>query len=75
MPADPLSFRWDRDFIRRIDAARGTTSRSAYVRQGVLALLEADEGVDTAVLAVTSASDHNPTCRCLKCERARGNVS
>jgi hypothetical protein len=31
----PLSFRWDPEFIARIDAARGDVSRSLFVRRAV----------------------------------------
>lgn len=29
----PISFRWDPEFVARIDAARGDVSRSAWVRR------------------------------------------
>ncbi len=33
--AQPISFRWDEDFIAAIDAARGKTKRSTFVRDAV----------------------------------------
>lgn len=35
MAASPLSFRWDEEFIARVDAARGAVPRSAFVRECV----------------------------------------
>lgn len=39
----PVSFRWHKDFIERIDLARGSVSRSAFVRDAVEKKIEADE--------------------------------
>lgn len=33
--AQPLSFRWDEEFVARIDSARGDVSRSLWVRRAV----------------------------------------
>jgi hypothetical protein len=35
MPPQPLSFRWDREFVARIDEARGDIPRSVFVRRCV----------------------------------------
>lgn len=37
--AVPVSFRWDEDFVRRIDAARGDVPRSVFVRRAVEAVI------------------------------------
>jgi hypothetical protein len=35
MPPQPLSFRWDPEFVARIDDARGDVPRSKFVRRAV----------------------------------------
>jgi hypothetical protein len=50
MAAVPLSFRWDKDFVARVDAARGAVPRSAFVRECVERVL-GPEGVPGKISA------------------------
>jgi hypothetical protein len=42
--AVPVSFRWDEEFVRRLDEARGLVPRSAFVRAAVDRAIGEDEG-------------------------------
>lgn len=53
-PPQPLSFRWPKEFIAQIDAARGDVSRSLWVRRAV------ERALDDAGLAVRGASSDAP---------------
>lgn len=35
MYTKPVTFRWDEDFLARVDQARGSTPRSAFVRNAI----------------------------------------
>lgn len=78
--AAPLSFRWDEAFIERVDAARGSTPRSAFVREAVLAFVECEEEQELATAAklapavhrhitaiLRPAQHHLPRCTCPVC--------
>jgi hypothetical protein len=41
--AQPLSFRWDEEFVARIDLVRGDVPRSVFVRRAVEVALGSDE--------------------------------
>lgn len=44
--AQPLSFRWDAELIKRIDAARGDVPRSMFVRRAVESALLRSNGYE-----------------------------
>jgi hypothetical protein len=47
MPPQPLSFRWDPEFVARIDDARGDVPRSKFVRRAVEAALAGRESTES----------------------------
>lgn len=55
--ARPLSFRWDEEFVARIDAARGLVPRSAFVRSAVRAFLDAG---DMGVISLSVGGERAP---------------
>lgn len=56
----PLSFRWDDEFITRIDAARGPTKRSAWVRAACERALAAAPGEVVAAVSPQETRDALP---------------
>lgn len=58
--AQPISFRWDEDYIARIDAARGDMKRSAFVRAAVDRLLDAPAPSRPATPPGTTARGRSP---------------
>lgn len=64
----PLSFRWDEDFVAKIDEARGPVKRSPFVREMIERGLAATRGVPDSDLgepvvhpAAESESGGDPT--------------
>lgn len=82
MSTQPLSFRWEAEFVARIDRARGLVPRSTFVRAAVEDALAEHEGTVSAVAleavfsggtanAVSSSRlrpQHSVTCRCPVCK-------
>lgn len=73
----PLSFRWEPEFVARVDAARGREPRSAFVRRAVERALEAGEarepvsagrfsGVELPPPA-GNVNGHAINCKCAVC--------
>lgn len=58
--AQPISFRWDEDYIARIDAARGDMKRSAFVRAAVDRVLDAPTPSRPATAPGTTARGRQP---------------
>ena len=48
MALRPVNFRWDAEFVARVDAARGLVPRSAFVRAAVERVLPEPEGAGHA---------------------------
>jgi hypothetical protein len=77
MSSQPLSFRWDAEFVARIDQVRGLVPRSTFVRAAVEDALAEHEGTVSSVAlgAVFSGGNtgssrprHSVTCRCAMCK-------
>lgn len=67
--AVPVSFRWDEDFVKRIDGARGDVSRSRFVRRAVERALVGPTvtGSHVGAIAEQPQYEHLATCTCWIC--------
>jgi hypothetical protein len=69
--SQPLSFRWDKAFIERIDDARGLIPRSAFVRDAVERKLEATSAAgDEKSAPIPSTSDARTVSRAASAGRS-----
>lgn len=50
MEIQPVSFRWDGDFVDRIDSARGLATRTEFVQQCIEQVLEGGDAAINATL-------------------------
>lgn len=75
--SQPLSFRWDEEFVARIDEARGLIPRSTFIRAAVEKEMESPRVVLHALRASDRGSrsvsrTHHPKCACLLCKPLKG---